>query len=89
MTFAAVTIVTLAEGEINELHVELKSTMNALFLKDVAQKTRRVAGLSLSCGSGGLSTPIVAACFATLQSWRSYDAYRGRKINGSASHSIK
>ena len=33
--------VTLAEGEINELHVGLKGTMNALFLKDLAQKTRR------------------------------------------------
>ena len=31
----------LSEGEINELHVGLKGTMNALFLKDLAQKTRR------------------------------------------------
>ena len=38
---AEVAIVTLAEGEINELHVGLKGTMNALFLKDLAQKTRR------------------------------------------------
>ena len=36
-----VKIVTLSEGEINELHVGLKGTMNALFLKDLAQKTRR------------------------------------------------
>jgi site-specific DNA recombinase len=41
MAFAEVTIVTLAEGEISELHVGLKGTMNALFLKDLAQKTRR------------------------------------------------
>jgi hypothetical protein len=33
--------VTIAEGEIGELHVGLKGTMNALFLKDLAQKTRR------------------------------------------------
>jgi site-specific DNA recombinase len=33
--------VTLAEGEISELHVGLKGTMNALFLKDLADKTRR------------------------------------------------
>ena len=33
--------VTLAEGEISELHVGLKGTMNALFLKDLAMKTRR------------------------------------------------
>ena len=32
---------TLAEGDISELHVGLKGTMNALFLKDLAQKTRR------------------------------------------------
>ncbi len=41
LSFAGVRIVTLAEGEINELHVGLKGTMNALFLKDLAQKTRR------------------------------------------------
>ena len=41
MAFANVPIVTLAEGEISELHVGLKGTMNALFLKDLAQKTRR------------------------------------------------
>ena len=32
---------TLAEGEISELHVGLKGTMNALFLKDLAAKTHR------------------------------------------------
>lgn len=41
LTFAGVKIITLAEGEINELHVGLKGTMNALFLKDLADKTRR------------------------------------------------
>ena len=41
LTFAGVTLITLAEGEINELHVGLKGTMNALFLKDLAAKTRR------------------------------------------------
>ncbi len=39
--FAAVRIVTLAEGEISELHVGLKGTMGALYLKDLADKTRR------------------------------------------------
>ena len=38
---ANATLVTLAEGEISELHVGLKSTMNALFLKDLAAKTHR------------------------------------------------
>lgn len=41
LTFADVKVITLAEGEINELHVGLKGTMNALFLKDLAHKTRR------------------------------------------------
>ena len=41
LTFAGVQLITLSEGEINELHVGLKGTMNALFLKDLAAKTRR------------------------------------------------
>lgn len=41
LQFAGVKIVTLAEGEISELHVGLKGTMNALFLKDLAKKTHR------------------------------------------------
>ncbi len=41
LSFAGVTMVTLAEGEISELHVGLKGTMNALFLKDLAKKVRR------------------------------------------------
>ncbi len=41
MSFAGVQLITLSEGEINELHVGLKGTMNALFLKDLAQKTHR------------------------------------------------
>ena len=41
VAFASVKLVTLAEGEISELHVGLKGTMNALFLKDLAQKVRR------------------------------------------------
>ena len=41
LKFVGVPIVTLAEGAISELHVGLKGTMNALFLKDLAMKTRR------------------------------------------------
>ncbi|MCG2842283.1 recombinase family protein [Sandaracinobacter sp. RS1-74] len=41
LRFAGVTIFTLSEGEISELHVGLKGTMNALFLKDLAIKTHR------------------------------------------------
>jgi DNA invertase Pin-like site-specific DNA recombinase len=45
MRFAGVKIMTLAEGEISELHVGLKGTINALFLsprrRDVAFKAGR------------------------------------------------
>ena len=41
LTFAGVKLITLADGEVNELHIGLKGTMNALYLKDLAQKTRR------------------------------------------------
>jgi hypothetical protein len=34
-------MITLAEGEISELHVGLKGTTNALFLKDLGKKTWR------------------------------------------------
>jgi len=41
MEFAGIKIVTLSEGEISAMHIGLKGTMNALFLKDLADKTRR------------------------------------------------
>ena len=41
LCFRGIRILTLAEGEISELHVGLKGTMNALFLKDLAAKTHR------------------------------------------------
>ncbi|MGH1470834.1 MAG: recombinase family protein [Cellvibrionaceae bacterium] len=41
MEFSGVKIITLTEGEISTLHIGLKGTMNAMFLKDLADKTRR------------------------------------------------
>ncbi len=41
LSFSDVKLITLAEGEISELQVGFKGTMNSLFLKDLAQKTRR------------------------------------------------
>jgi site-specific DNA recombinase len=41
LSFAGIRLITLAEGEVGELHIGLKGTMNALFLKDLADKTRR------------------------------------------------
>lgn len=43
MEFAGIKIITLSEGEISSLHIGLKGTMNAMFLKDLADKTRRGA----------------------------------------------
>ena len=41
LAFFGAKMFTLSEGEISELHIGLKGTMNALFLKDLAAKTRR------------------------------------------------
>jgi site-specific DNA recombinase len=41
LSFHGVLLVTIGEGEISELHVGLKGAMSALYLKDLAQKTRR------------------------------------------------
>jgi site-specific DNA recombinase len=53
LTFAGVNIVTLAEGDITHLHVGLKGTMNALFLKDLADKTRRGLRGRVELGQSG------------------------------------
>jgi site-specific DNA recombinase len=54
MVFSGVRIFTLAEGEISNLHIGLKGTMNQMFLKDLADKTRRgLRGRVESGKSGG------------------------------------
>jgi site-specific DNA recombinase len=53
LTFAGVNIVTLAEGDITHLHVGLKATMNALLLKDLADKTRRGLRGRVGLGKSG------------------------------------
>lgn len=53
LTFAGIRLVTLAEGEISELHVGLEGTMNALFLKDLADKTRRGLRGRVEAGRSG------------------------------------
>ena len=57
MSFAGISVLTLAEGAISELHVGLKGTMSALFLKDLAQKTHRGLEGRVRAGrsAGGLS----------------------------------
>ncbi|WP_413992221.1 recombinase family protein [Labrys okinawensis] len=41
MAYLEVKLHTLSEGEVSRLHVGVKGTMNALLLKDLADKTRR------------------------------------------------
>lgn len=41
LRFRGITLHTVAEGLADEMHIGLKGTMNALFLKDLAEKTRR------------------------------------------------
>jgi site-specific DNA recombinase len=53
MLFQGVRIVTLSEGELNELHIGLKGTMGALYLKDLADKTRRGLRGRVEAGSSG------------------------------------
>ena len=63
LKFAGIKLVTLAEGEISELHIGLKGTMNALFLKDLAAKTHRGMQGRVAVGksAGGLSYGYKAA----------------------------
>jgi DNA invertase Pin-like site-specific DNA recombinase len=53
MAFAGVKIVTLSEGEVTSLHVGLKGTMNAIFLKDLADKVRRGLRGRVELGKAG------------------------------------
>jgi site-specific DNA recombinase len=75
LRFAGIKIITLSEGEISELHVGLKGTMNALFLKDLAAKTHRGLRGRIETGhsAGGL-------CFG-YEVVRQSDA-RGEPIRG-------
>ncbi|MCP1203914.1 recombinase family protein [Acetobacter oryzoeni] len=73
MTFAGVKIVTLSEGgEITPLHIGLTGTMNALYLKELANKTRRgLRGRVEQGKSGG------GLCYG-------YDVVRQRDTRGEA-----
>src|SRR6266404_3838329 len=75
LRFRDVSLLTLAEGEISELHVGLKGTMNALFLKDLAAKTHRgLEGRVRAGRSGG------GLCYG-YEVVREQDA-RGEPIHG-------
>jgi site-specific DNA recombinase len=53
LRFAGVQLVTISEGEISHLHVGLKGTMNALYLIDLADKTRRGLRGRVEAGKSG------------------------------------
>jgi site-specific DNA recombinase len=53
LRFGDIRIVTLSEGEISNLHIGLKGTMNALFLQDLADKTRRGLRGRIEAGRSG------------------------------------
>ena len=80
LSFSDVKLITISEGEISELHVGLKGTMNALYLKDLAQKTRRGLEGRVREGksAGGL-------CFGydvvRAHDLRGEPIYGGRKVN--------
>ena len=51
LSFAGIKLFTLSEGEISEIDIGLSGTMGALYVKQLAEKTRRV---SRSGGAGSL-----------------------------------
>ncbi|WP_298283578.1 recombinase family protein, partial [Acidocella sp.] len=53
LTFAGIKLFTLADGEIGELHIGFKSTLNALYLKDLAAKTHRGLRGRVEAGKSG------------------------------------
>src|SRR5260221_12072081 len=73
-------LITVAEGPINELHVGLKGTMNALFLKDLGQKVRRgLEGRVREGRAGGGSASATTSFASSTGLWRPQDQRdRGR-----------
>lgn len=53
MEFAGVKIITLSDGIVTDLHIGLKGTMNARYLKDLAAKTHRGLRGRIEAGKSG------------------------------------
>ncbi|WP_417624976.1 recombinase family protein [Paremcibacter congregatus] len=51
LTYHKVKILTVADGEINEMHIGLKGTMSAMFLKNLALKIKRGTTARAKAGS--------------------------------------
>ena len=78
LRFAGVSIVTIAEGEINEMHIGLKGTMNALALKDLAQKTHRGLLGRVEAGLSAGDVPMAMTWSAAPTARASRSATNGR-----------
>lgn len=71
-------ILTLSEGWIEELHVGLKGTMNQLFLKDLAAKTRRGLRGRVEAGFSGGGNAYGYKVVRRLKSDGNWPRARGR-----------
>jgi hypothetical protein len=91
LKFADIRLVTRAEGEVDDLRAGFKGTMNALFLTDLAVKTRRGlrgrvvaaarrAGAPSAMTSRTRSAPTASRCAAPWRSTRP----RRRRCGGSS-----
>ena len=82
LQFADIKLVTLGEGDIGLLHIGLKGTMNALFLKDLADKTRRGLRGRVEAGKSGGGNPTATisseATAPTARRTRRTDGQPGR-----------
>ncbi len=76
LSYHGVTIWTAHEGQISELHIGLKGTMNALFLRDMKEKVRR--GLSARVAAGYAAS----SCAYGYRVVRGIVDARGRNVNG-------
>ena len=87
LTFAGVSIVTLAEGDITFLHIGLKGTMNAMFLKELADKTRRGLRGRVELGKAGGGVSFGYRIVRQLRERRSLNRRAGDRLRGGRGHS--
>ena len=75
LSFACVRMVTLSEGDISELHIGLKGTMGALYLKDLADKTRRGLRGRVEDGKSGGGTYNPLSPGVIQNPYKAYDGH--------------
>jgi hypothetical protein len=76
--FLSARLVTVSEGEIGDLHIGLKGAMNALYLKDLAD--RPGAGWRARCEPAAAAYQIVHPWRATFTGSLSWSAGTGRDV---------